>query len=95
MEIKDRIKQLRNEQGMTMDMMAYDMSQRFGINISKGLISKWEKGINDPSLEYAKYLAMYFNVSLDFLIGLTEIRTPSRILAYSRGIKSIKKEGVD
>lgn len=95
MEIKDRIKQLRNEQGMTIDMLAYDMNQRFGINLNKGLISKWENGKNDPSLEYAVYLAQYFNVSLDFLIGLTEVRTPSRVLAYSRRMKSIKKEDVD
>ena len=93
MEIKDRLRLLRMEHCITMDMLAYDMNQRFNINLSKGLISKWEQGKNDPSLEYACYLAQYFNVSLDYLIGLTDVRTPARILAYARKFSELKKDG--
>ena len=91
MEIKDRIKQLRQEHDITMDLLAFDMSTKYKININKGLISKWESGKNDPSLRHAAYLADYFGVSLDYLIGLTDVRTPARLLAYARGID--KKEG--
>lgn len=91
MEIKDRIKELRIERDITMDLLAYDLNQKYGININKGLISKWESGKNDPSLRYTAYLAQYFNVSADYLIGLTDDRTPSRLLAYALKLKKKDK----
>ena len=51
------------------------------------MISRWESGENSPSLENAKSLSIYFNVSLDYLIGLTDVRTPSRLLAYARKLQ--------
>lgn len=74
-----RLKQLRTERDLTIDMLVADMNQRYpGLNINKSMVSRWENGINDPSLDYAKHISMYFDVSLDYLIGLTESRTPSR-----------------
>lgn len=77
-----RIKELRSEKNLTMDTLVDDMRTRFNIKkLDKSMISRWERGENEPSLENAKYLSMYFDVSLDYLIGLTDIRTPSRLLA--------------
>ena len=77
-----RIKELRAEKNLTMDTLVDDMRTRFNIKkLDKSMISRWERGENEPSLENAKYLSMYFDVSLDYLIGLTDIRTPSRLLA--------------
>ena len=83
MELKDRLKQLRTEKGLTMDMFVYDINLKFGINLNKGLVSKWENGINEPSLSYAAYVAQYYDVSLDYLIGLTDVKTPARLLAFA------------
>lgn len=80
-----RIKNLRTERDLTLDMLVADMKLLFpDIRIDKSMVSRWESGQNDPSLENAKYLSMYFNVSLDYLIGLTDTRTPSRLLAKKR-----------
>lgn len=77
-----RIKELRSEKNLTMDTLVDDMRTRFNIKkLDKSMISRWERGENEPSLENAKYLSMYFDCSLDYLIGLTDIRTPSRLLA--------------
>jgi len=92
MELKDRLIELRNEKSLTMDLFVYDINARFSINLNKGLVSKWENGKNEPSLRYAVYLAQYYDVSLDYLLGLTDVRTPSRLLAYSKKIKDIKNE---
>jgi transcriptional regulator with XRE-family HTH domain len=74
-----RLKQLRAERDLTLDMLVADLNQRYpDININKSMLSRWENGVNDPSLEYAKHISMYFDVSLDYLIGLTDARTPSR-----------------
>lgn len=89
MELKDRLQELRNEKGLTMDMLVYDMNNKFQISLNKGLLSRWENGVNEPSLRYAAYLAQYYDVSLDYLIGLTDVRIPSRLLTYSKKMREI------
>ena len=77
--ISERLKLLRKEKDLTLDMLVADMNLKFpDMNINKSMLSRWENGINDPSLDYAKALCLYFDVSLDYLIGLTDIRTASR-----------------
>ena len=83
--IGEKLKNLRAERELTLDMLVADMNQKFPeLNINKSMLSRWENGINDPSLEYAKNIANYFDVSLDYLIGLTDVRTPTRLLAKQR-----------
>lgn len=77
--IGNRIYQLRSEKELSMDMMVADMNQKYGIQLNKSMLSRWEKDKTNPSLESAKYLCDYFDVSLDYLIGLTDTRTPARI----------------
>ena len=74
-----RLKELRLSRDLTMDMLVEDMKQQFPeMTIDKSLLSRWENGQNEPTVEKAKYISMYFNVSLDYLIGLTDVRTPAR-----------------
>lgn len=81
-KIGERIKQLRTERQLTLDMLVADLKHKYpDIKIDKGMLSRWENGQNEPSLERAKYISMYFDVSIDYLIGLTDVRTPSRLLA--------------
>lgn len=86
LDIGEKIKNLRNEKQLTIDMMVADMNEKYPtLAINKSMLSRWENGQNTPSLENAKFLCMYFDVSLDFLIGLTDVRTPSRLLAKKKG----------
>ena len=80
-ELGERLRALRAERDMTMDMVVYDMGKKFNIEITRGHLSKWENGKNDPSLRLAAYLAKYYNVSLDYLIGLTDSKAPADVLA--------------
>lgn len=84
-----KIKELRIERDLTMEMLVADMNAKYELDkpINKSMVSRWENGDNDPSLENAKYLSMYFDVSLDYLIGNSDIRTPSRLLAYAKKVK--------
>ena len=75
-----RLKELRTERDMSLDMVVYDINQRYNIEISKGNLSRWENGKNTPSLPMAKHLCLYYNVSLDYLLGLTKIKAPVRVL---------------
>lgn len=78
--IGTKLQTLRKERDLTMDMLVADMNTAFpNLKLNKSMLSRWEKGVNDPSLEYAKCISEYFNVSLDYLIGLTDVRTPARL----------------
>ena len=81
-DIGKKIKMLREERNLTMDMIVADINARFRPvkPFNKSMISRWENEDNEPSLENAKLLSMYFDVSVDYLIGVTDTRTPSRLL---------------
>lgn len=81
--IGNRLKQLRLEQQLTMEMMVEDFNMKFGENLNTSQISRWENGKTDPGLSTGRQLAMYYNVSLDYLIGLTDTKTPARLLALA------------
>ena len=62
----ERLKNLRKEKGLSQPQLAKE------IGVSKGMISFWENGINEPTITYLIRLCNYFEVSADFLLGLSE-----------------------
>ena len=91
-EFPNRVRMLRNERGLSMEMLAYDLNVKYGLRINKGTISRWESGQADPSISYVVYVADYFNVNLDYMIGLTDVRLPVRLLAYAKAIKEVTSD---
>lgn len=87
-----RLKELRLERDLTMEMLITDVNSKFGTNMNRSLVSRWESEISEPSLNYSRIICEYFNVSLDYMIGLTDNRTPSRLLAYSKKIKELNND---
>lgn len=84
----ERLKELRESRDLTLDMVVTDMNQKYNIEITKGYISRWENNKVEPSLRLASYLCLYYGVSLDYLIGLTDVKTPVNLLA----LKNKRKE---
>ena len=41
------------------------------INVSKGIISLWENGLKEPSMNSLIEMAKFFDVSIDYLVGLS------------------------
>jgi len=72
MEFKDRIKNLRTEKGLTMQELADQMNTKYGTNITRATISRYESGSREPVLHIAKYFCLFFNCSFDYLIGLVD-----------------------
>lgn len=60
----ERLKDLRAEKGVGQIELAK------AINVSKGIISLWENGLREPKLSNLIVLAQYFEVSIDYLVGL-------------------------
>ncbi|MDO3680398.1 helix-turn-helix domain-containing protein [Paenibacillus ehimensis] len=79
----DKIKELRVNRGLSQDELAEKLNKNYGTTINKGMISKWENDLTEPKLETARILALFFNVTLDELIGLhNDIQT---IAAHKEG----------
>ncbi|MDE5729783.1 MAG: helix-turn-helix domain-containing protein [Clostridia bacterium] len=62
----ERLKYLRNEKGLGQNLLAKELK------LSNASISYWETGKQEPSAEALFKLAKYFNVSADYLLGLTD-----------------------
>ena len=65
-----RLKELRKEKGVTQK----DFSKFF--KIASGTIAMWEVGKREPDFETVKKIADYFKVSIDYLLGRSDIRNP-------------------
>lgn len=62
-KFKDNLKELRIEKKIGQVELAK------AAGVSKGIISLWENGLNEPNMYSLIKLAKYFNVSLDELVG--------------------------
>lgn len=80
MELKDRLAELRTERELKQNQIA-----KF-INVDPSMISKYEQGIHVPDADALIKLADCFDVSLDYLLGRTEIRTSFR--KFQAGLKA-------
>ena len=64
-----RLKELRKERGLTQE----DLSKLSGVSFPT--ISRYENGQRDePKLTILKTLANYFDVTIDYLVGDTDIK---------------------
>ena len=65
-----RLKELRIEKGLSQRELVIELKNK----IPQPSIAMWELDKREPSLESAMILAKFFNVSLDYLAGLTEFK---------------------
>lgn len=86
------IKDLRTKKGLSLEELADKVNNKFGTTINKGMISKWENGLGDPRLENVRQLALFFNVSLDYLIGLDNEEHVDTIAAHHDGEEWTEEE---
>lgn len=56
------------------------------LKVSEKTILRWEKGITDIKSSKAELLAEYFNVSIPYLLGYSEIKNPFEIEEISDDI---------
>lgn len=61
----ERLKELRKERGCGQIQLAKD------IGVGKSVISLWELNRCEPTLSNLIKLSLYFNVSIDYLAGLS------------------------
>ncbi|MBF0817855.1 helix-turn-helix domain-containing protein [Streptococcus acidominimus] len=80
----ERLKKLREEAGITQTALAKILQT------SQPSYQNWEKGTRNPSRETLKKIAEFFNVSTDFLLGNSDIKTPTNNLDFDKVKESLK-----
>lgn len=65
--LNEKIKELRKQKGITQQQLADVLC------VEKTNISKWESGAYEPGKMVLSKLAEYFNVSVDYLLGRTDL----------------------
>ena len=70
MNFGERLRELRIENGLTQLQLAQILG------ISKSNISKYEAGNVEPNLDIITNVAIQFCVSTDYLLGLSDVKTP-------------------
>ncbi len=61
---KDNLKTLRIEANLGQ----VELAKKIGV--SKGIISLWENGLREPNMSSLISISKFFNVSIDYLVGL-------------------------
>ena len=68
MTVFDRIKELADKQGISVSKVAIDLG------FSENLFYQWKK--SSPKSDRLQKVADYFNVSVDYLLGRTDVPEP-------------------
>ena len=80
--IGENLKELRKKKNNTQE----DLAEFLTVSITS--VSKWERGECYPDIEFLPKIASYYDVSVDDLLGVGEIKKKERIEEYSK--KSIQ-----
>lgn len=70
----DRLKELRKDKNITQKELSKVL------NIQNTTLSQYENGINEPNDEMKIKIADYFNVTVDYLLGRTNIRQINSVI---------------
>ncbi len=69
----NRIKILRKEHNLTQK----ELANKLGLS-TDAIISLYEKGERNPSMEILNQLSTLFNCSIDYLLGKSDVRNPKQ-----------------
>lgn len=87
--ISKKIKLLREEANLTQSQLA----EKLGIATSS--ISQYESGDRIPSDNIKMKMAQFFDVSLDFLMGYSDIRNPYVFFTLSEYFNSLTEKEIN
>ena len=74
------IKQLTNLKVLRKSKKITQLKLSMDLGVSQELISRYENGSSFPQPQMLITLANYFNCSVDYLLGLTDVATPTKYL---------------
>ena len=87
LHIGERIAQLRKEQKLSQDELARE------VGVSRTIVGNYERGSNAPSIDVLLKLARVFHVTVDYLLGESELSGIDKdLLQRIEGIEQLDEE---
>lgn len=65
---QQRLRQLRKDKGLTIEQLAKELGT------AKSTLSRYENGLREPKKDFLEILSSYFDVSYNFLLGITDVK---------------------
>jgi len=88
MNLKGRLKQLREELQKSQEEVAKEMG------IAKSTYGNYEVAKREPSLEVLVKIAEYYDVNIDYLLGLTSERKRNKNSDYTIAVDYIESQNI-
>ena len=85
--INEKLRQLRKDKGNTQEQLALHLG------ISQQSVGKWERGEGYPDITLLPAIASYYNVSVDDLLGVSEIEKQEKMDKYYEKSKEYGYKG--
>jgi len=85
--ICDNLKELRKKKNNTQEDLAEFLT------VSIAAVSKWERGECYPDIELLPQIAMYYDVSVDDLLGVGKIRIEKKVAEYYKKADDYERKG--
>jgi transcription regulator len=75
----DRLKELRKplncpEKHLSMEVLCEKFAKKYGLRVNKSMMSRWENGTAVPDNKHIVAYADYFDIDMNYLIGLTNVK---------------------
>ena len=87
LKISENLRNLRKERGNTQD----DLANHLGISVQA--VSKWERGDGFPDITLLPYIASYYEVTVDDILGCNSIRKQEDIEAFKAQAQALINQG--
>jgi transcriptional regulator with XRE-family HTH domain len=85
-----RLKEIRIERGLRQEDIGAI------VHVGKSTVSQWENNVHVPDIETIAKIASHLNVSIDYLLGRTDIRNPDQpdedIIAFLRAAEGLTED---
>lgn len=85
--INEKLRQLRKDKGNTQEQLAMHLG------ISRQSVEKWERGEGYPDIILLPAIASYYNVSVDDLLGVSEIEKQEKLKEYFKKADECSSSG--
>ena len=87
----ERIKNLRLEAELSTEEVAQRL-QAYGVKLNRSTLSRYETGACDATLKVAAALSEIYNVSLDYIVGLSDEKNGKFPPVLIEGNKPVRRQ---
>lgn len=97
---KNRLKELRERNGYSMDKLAEIYNNKFNGKMNKSTLSRYENGLQEPMYTVVVNLSELFNVSVDYMTCSSaqeeskpdSVELENDVIIYNRNGKIVKRK---